>query len=323
MSFKYGLGVLDAQYLLRRNYTAIRGSSGGSVNSSDLIKSFLQSVNKIRNNFDIQRVVLCWDKGPYRKTSVVNQYKKDRHYTTSSDLDELRELMLGMEGEELEEAERELARMKVDLNSEQAFYNSRLEIIANLHLAGYYSLMKPGYEADDLAYFIATEAERRKVKTLLVTIDRDWVTFCNKYVRYITPNGDTRFNMLKEKVLQSKELGVSLYELGVLSEIYSGSHNNVMEYPYKDHIDFSEFTRSVMSNDEKIPDFERVKSFYDVMDMRDMYEGVKSMVESCFETQNMNFSNFTKYSFSKHIFVKHNDIQKLIEGWLEPLTPEG
>ena len=60
---KYNFGIIDGQYILRRNWSIQKNTSG--VNESLLLKTFMQSIMKLKREFDFERPLICFDSAPY------------------------------------------------------------------------------------------------------------------------------------------------------------------------------------------------------------------------------------------------------------------
>ena len=93
----YDFGIIDAQYILRRNWSIQK--SRGKVNQFLLMKSFIQSVFKLKRDFGFDRALLCFDSAPYYAMLENPDYKADREYVTQESLEDMESNLIFMTDE--------------------------------------------------------------------------------------------------------------------------------------------------------------------------------------------------------------------------------
>lgn len=301
------LGVIDAQYILRRNFSVL--NKGKEVDVMNLVKIFMYSIMKLQKEHELDRVVLAWDKSPYIKKEGIPFYKCDRVYASQAMVDE--------ESDPVEKAKK-LIRFK----NETAFHSAKSFILSTFTPMGLCSIMKQGFEADDIGFYFAKIAKENEIKIKLITIDRDWVSFVNRFTTYVTPTHNMRLGMLKSKISLVKELQVPLYDLGVLEEIYSNSHNNVQGYAYKDTVNFSEFCSKMYQKDETLPGYGDAYVCYKAMNMLPRIDMMRGEIEDAFRSKYTDPNRMYNYTKSIFMFFRRDSIFKLLGGWEEDLIDE-
>lgn len=227
----------------------------------------MQTIMKLKREQKFEKPIICFDTYPYYKTMGLEEYKGDRVYETQDTLDQMIADSLFLEGEELERAKQEIEQYEKDLENRQRFISAK-NTVKTLSKYGFYSAFKSHFEADDIAFAIAEKARQYGLTAILLSTDSDWVTFRSKEVEYSNPKGDHRYSLVKERLNESKSLGIPLYEIGVLHEIYNTSHNNVPIYAHTDTVDFSEFATKIYNQDTTLPDFEDINKVYVTMNIR-------------------------------------------------------
>ena len=148
---------------------------------------------------------------------------------------------------------------------------------------GFYSIAIQGLEADDIAYYSSKIALNNNVSTLLYSIDSDWITFNNSMTMLVNDSDDFRLNKLMIamdnilKINDGMESKLTLYEYGILSEIYSKSHNNIKRYTKE--ISLLEFMVRFKLGYDNLPDFNRVKSYFNAMDFDSKFDLYKDFIQ--------------------------------------------
>ena len=108
----YTLVLIDGSFLLTRALFAVtRGKDPGEVKPGELMKVNLQTINRLGRDWKISgsKVIIIWDKwapeyGGYIRHHLLRDhltYKSSRKIVTEDDL-------IGLTGEELKKAEREV-----------------------------------------------------------------------------------------------------------------------------------------------------------------------------------------------------------------------
>jgi hypothetical protein len=272
--FDYAL--IDAQYILTRNYFAIRGSAYNELSESaylDLCSSFLRSIINLECEVQAKKVILLWDTYPYYKNDILyGEFKSDRQYTTEDDVQE----------EGIDDEERE--RRRIDASNLQQ--RSRAKIILK-DLAGIAlpSMYKRGFEADDLAYIIAREIKSRGETGVLISRDSDWGFWINDCFSWYNPKTEeykTHSDIRKENNIPEE---LSLFDYKKYYDSFYGSHNALQqtctdEMWYKSFIEFYSLYKKLGASEElfKDPDlFKRQLESFDIEAYPEFYK-LKSMM---------------------------------------------
>lgn len=263
---KYDLGIIDGELVLRRNYSA--NCKGQNANGNLLLKTFIQSIMKIKRENDFEKALICFDSFPYYKTMEVQNYKADRPYESQEGLDALREELLWASDEEREELEKQIEEYEKRLNDKKVYWDVKKTIKESLGRFGFYPLYKKFFESDDIAYGISEKVREKGLTAILVTKDSDWMSFRSKEVEYVNLKGDHRYPDVKRLLDESRVLGVPMYEIGVLHEIYDASHNNVSKYEFRDMVRFDEFAHKLYNQDSSLMGFDDINKTYKSMNIR-------------------------------------------------------
>lgn len=243
---RYKYLIFDGQYFLTRNYKAklntyktdnpyvvdgvhITDESGKPLykvepkwTAMDLCRSLFQSVVKFtREVASAQKVILAWDKYPYHKFQLVQDYKGSRHYETEEDLKGL---------DPIKDAKQIIdTQFMVDCNGMKT--EAKYWFIPNLERAGVSSFIKSGWEADDWAgcmckFLYENEPD---AKVGIVSIDSDWDYLIQPNSVHIRPNGNvTTYETMYAKHKDDIEKhGITLYQYGGLIDSIYGSHNDL------------------------------------------------------------------------------------------------
>lgn len=260
----YNYGILDGNFFLRRNYSAAKGSGNLLDSGADgLARSFLSTVLRYKEQFELQHTILVWDKSPYKKLTDINEYKQNRHYVTQESIDELTE-QITKETDQNKRDELILQREKAihDLACEKVFAQAKDDILTNLEGSRLLNVRIAGYEADDLAYLISKHLAKQNNKCILISADSDWITFVHQNVdvfreAYSKKYGPGKLHQLKDSpyALEADDLNCSVYEIGNLREAYTGGHNNVSQYKHSE-VPFMEFARKLLAQDATLPEYE-------------------------------------------------------------------
>lgn len=272
----YKYAFIDGNYILKRNGAAM--SKGGSIKIEEdqLKKSFYSSIARINRelatiiNSDIgfEKAILLFDRYPYRKSAAFPAYKGNRVYYTKDYIKE-------HYAELLEEGKLEEAANQADFN--EKMMHVKYDILWHPEY-NHKTLGIKGFEADDLAYLLAKSVENKPYKSIVISVDRDWNTFVNDNVDFITPPGgkwgmSRREDELTRDQLIASEFEVPIYELGILNELYNSSHNNIDVYKtIHPEIKYKDFCRAMYKGDIEIPDMDIYKCYYNAMNMNQYLE---------------------------------------------------
>ena len=291
---KYDYLVVDAQLILTRNFHRVRSS--GHLTKGGLVKSFLQSIVKLCREVPTNNVLTVWDRSPYHRHTMMEDYKSDRKYYTPDDITD------DLPQEEKDRIAKEIADFK--LRNDVKYY-----LVNQSHQLGMPSILHQGYEADDLAYI---SVRNLPGKVCIASSDSDW--------KYLLVEGSDHYN-LKNKITsfydmqeESGEVDLFLYK-SILDSLY-GSHNflkdvsnlkigvpEVIRFMQSDDYSFTSdkelFLRQLKSFDVKnFPDFQYVCD--KVKNQKVNFDKVMTDSEFSQFTIDNHISITTKY-FSDHI----------------------
>lgn len=269
MANEYKYLAFDAQYYLRRNWSVIKNNEG--FNKYELISSFLWTLIKTYKAHPADKILLLFDKRPYKKQQVINEYKADRKLVLE-EVETLKDKLLKAQTDEeraaiqkqLDEEERE-AKLFMEMGA------AKYEILSNFHKFGLVSLNIPGYEADDLARLLSLIATERKEKILLVSGDSDWNCM-------ITPYTDVWRNRSKNAEFSNfstrpeQDAPLDPFHMYQARDIYYGGHNNVVLSPeYKDY-PFEDIIDSIAKKDDRFPEF---KKYFEALNSDNYLDEIK------------------------------------------------
>lgn len=214
----YDVMLIDSQWLLTRNFFAIRGGSENKLANNahlTIAGSVISSIMKFLDVVPAKKVILLFDTYPYHKSIFLTDYKGTRTYTTMEDAE-------NMDDE--------------DENKEQALIDAHnlnqrgkaKKILTGLESIGLPSFRKSGYEADDLAYEMANRIHENNQTAILVSIDSDWGYWINPSVDWYSPTrGVTTYEDMIQEIGQIP--GLSLYDYKGLYDSFYGSHNDLVQ----------------------------------------------------------------------------------------------
>lgn len=201
----YDYTVVDGQYILTRNFHLVKSIE--TLTEGGLIKSFLLSMFKLVKEVPTRNLIVVWDKSPYHRQQILEDYKGDRVYSTKEDL----------EREDLTEEEKK--KIQQDIKEFELKTFVKYYLIKNSNKLGWNSLIIPGYEADDLAFICAREL---KGDICLASTDSDWKYFILENSDHYNLRGvTTTFQEIVDK--ESGDVDIFLHK-SVIDSLY-GSHN--------------------------------------------------------------------------------------------------
>ena len=263
-NYDYTFQVLDGEYHLRQCFNMqvhqLKDESKNPkkwklVDTSILFGNFLASMMKLKREYNARYVIIAFDKSPYYHKSAIENYKGDRYIAS----DRLKEIEEELNDEDLSEEERdELEREKLEVEYDDKNFWKYQEVKKSLietdkedwANAGIHTIYKRGYEADQLAYYLATliseqHLKNNKVTCMLGSSDKDWTNFVLPGVEFIsTWSGnlaDRKYGKLteewedfhkqylhyaKHQKIKEDWKDITRYEYGILTELFVNSHNN-------------------------------------------------------------------------------------------------
>jgi len=275
--------LIDADFILYRNSAMVfRGN--GEVRSGPLTKSFILSVWKIQKQHMADKVILCWDKKPYHKEGEIEEYKGDRVYASDDDVKALNEKAeLELDPIKKKEIEDEAWRTNRSIESYKARGETKYSLINSGSGFGMQSVIKKGYEADDLAYLIAHHVHTSETiydSVILASIDGDWIGFVNPITEYHRTNKAKDVHLYEDEVKKIPEqyrTKVTLAEWHLIHQLYYGNHNGInIDKELKNTYDLESIV-NFSADRTTVPD--PLKNFFtrlDCMDALNYYDQCKS-----------------------------------------------
>ena len=253
----YKYAFIDAQLILVRTIKALQGSApDGICQRSDVLRTFLYSIFKIVREVGVERPFLLWDSSPYWKSSILNkmlgesQYKADRWYATDDDVANMKvriedltsilaELMvndpessrIGELGKELENLRNTVKQAELQIANFHVRQDVKYHIINELGRFGMTSIIKRGWESDDIAYLLCKQVEHDIKPSLVVSTDTDWEYWINpNCVKY--NNYSRKFTTYEEVRSRHKQIvdlhpDWDLFKIKSYVDTLYGSHNNL------------------------------------------------------------------------------------------------
>ena len=311
---KYDLGIIDGQYVLRRNMS-IQASGGKKVNQNLLEKSFLQSMMKLKRDFDFDKIIICFDKRPYLKEQGVEEYKGDRHYENQDDVNAINEeLMFESDPEKIQQLEDKLAETETKSYNNLISGKAKYDLIGNISELGFYCMMKKGWEADDLSFAVCEKCRQLDLSAILITSDKDWVSFRSKKIFYATPKGNTRLEHAKWLVGLCKSTQVPVYDIGILSELYGLSHNHAGAYEFSESVSLEEFIHKIYYKDSSLPGFDEYYKRYNAFNMRNYLPDIENYVNfTLSRTDKGNFYTWSKFCSERQINLPYGQYAKFLK----------
>lgn len=305
--YKYRYGLIDGNYLLFRNKSLLQGNyAPNPIPKNELLKVTLQSFMKLQRERNFQYGLILWDSSPYFKTEAIKEYKADRYQASEDEIVKLKdeEANLVLEYPTASpERQVEISRRLVEIKNQILEVNMNIEnfkiaqevkygfLEDDFNNAGFKSVLKKGYEADDHAYLLAYRISSRyqsgdKDSTaILCTADKDWVNFQMPGIDFVsTYYGKTYPEYLESynkdlELLQEKSLKLyntytplSMYEWGILYELSGFTHNNATVWDYhlrkgEDKLDWHESMCRMLNGDTTLPGYDILSKAFMAMNM--------------------------------------------------------
>lgn len=248
---------MDGQWILRRNFCAIRSSRYPDYKS--LIASFYSSVVNECSNCNAYNAFIIWDKGPYLKEQILT-LKTSRYYANESDQQEIPE---GVTEEERKAIEDKNKWIREQAQMESEFRHAKAHLIKFSREMGIPSVCYQGFEADDLAYIIANElGVKDDVKFL--TKDSDWYYLMGPTTEFHRLTKNREYHKGAEVL---KDRHTPLHIEGIFRTLIQGNHNDVetidlgisvesaLELYYNFQFDETKWTESVSKPPELVKKF--------------------------------------------------------------------
>jgi len=239
----------------------IKKAKWPQISTSILFGNFIASIMKQKRENQVKYMILCWDKTPYYHKTAIENYKGDRYNAA----DRLQEIEEELKDETLTATERDILNLEkyiaqYDQDNFWKYQEVKRSFIEkdDWNNAGFYSIYKRGYEADQLAYMLSSIiAEKykkdKKTNCVLLSADKDWANFqkpgvvftstwsgnlADRHYGNLTEEWDD-FHKLYRQFAKKQKLkedwkDITRYEYGILKELISSSHNNATLYDETD-----------------------------------------------------------------------------------------
>lgn len=245
MAKDYNIIAFDAQYILHRNFAALKSRTGfdsavtlneGEGDSSiahiitkynfdyqTLVKHFYWSIVKmVRDHFSCNKVILLWDVPPYHKLKWVPDFKGDRVHYNKEYLDEF----------DIENDPQGYLQAREEVAFESVKNEAKWFIINTLYCVGMPSVNISGFEADDLAYLFSQiiQDDNHSQKSAICSVDSDWMYWTSLKVDWIKHTNQlvwTYSDGLSDCEGKCEQYGWSLFELKKFMDSTFLSHNGV------------------------------------------------------------------------------------------------
>lgn len=254
---KYKYAFFDAQLILVRTIAALRNSApGGICRREDILRTFLYSIFKVIREVGADRPFLLWDSSPYHKTAILNkmlgdsQYKTDRWYATDDDVTNMKKRIAELTGiiqdtinrdpedtriaeysKELEGLKETVKQAELQIANFKVRQDVKYHIINELGRFGFTSILKKGWEADDLAYLLCKQVEHCDKPSMIVSTDTDWEYWINSNcVKYNNYSGKfVTYEDVRNRHLKIVEAHPDwdLFKIKSYLDTLYGSHNNL------------------------------------------------------------------------------------------------
>lgn len=254
---QYKYAFFDAQLILVRTVKALQGGSpDGICRRQDILRTFLYSVFKVIREVGCDRPFLLWDSSPYHKTTILNdmlgesQYKADRWYASEDDVADMKLKIRTLTADiqdlinhdpedsriaeltsELESLKSTVKQAELQIANFKVRQDVKYSIIGELGRFGLTSIIKKGWEADDLAYLLCKQVEHCDKPSLVITTDTDWEYWINpNCVKY--NNYSRKFVTYDEVRARHKKIfdahpDWDLFKAKSYLDTLYGSHNNL------------------------------------------------------------------------------------------------
>jgi len=241
---KYKAIIVDAQLVLTRSFSITKNYR--TWTEYDVVRNFFYSISSMLRDHHgpVERVILCWDKRPYHKDNLLGgTYKGSRSYITEDDSNtelvitdqDVKDIEYYLDQKEKPERPQEFLDLVKEYEVRKVLEENRKKglakyyILKNFHDYGMISIIKDGWEADDIAYICANICEEINYNSAVYTVDGDWEFFTNPVVDYIHINTQKpkTFEVVKTKV--PKGLDLHPREFNIYVESLIGNHNDLVK----------------------------------------------------------------------------------------------
>lgn len=347
--YVYKYGLIDAQYILMRNKNMLSSQYyPDPIPKDKLLVITIQSFMKLKRDNRFKYPLLLWDKSPYHKSRVVSEYKGDRYIESEDDITRLQdELVKVSDPKEQEKIKEKIRKIEVGMANFSTLQDIKYGLLNDEWSSyGFTSVLKGGYEADDLAYMIAKRISAdykigdKNSTAVLLTADKDWINFQLPGVTFIsTYNGsnypelyDEYINLAKKVDSYSREnygvpILLSRYQYGILQELLGASHNNagIWTHSFKEIPEVEVISR-LLCKDTTLPDYELLSKCYESMNMElgttdsgtQYIDDTTNLINYKLSDASFNVTNsnlFVKYCKDNNLLINSMNYALFIDGY--------
>ena len=250
----YTLVLIDGSFLLTRSLFAVtRGKDPKEVRPGELMKVNLQTINRLGRDWKISgsKIIIVWDKwapeyGGYIRHHLLRDhltYKSSRKFISEDDL-------IGLSGEELKKAEREVSLNNLKQETKAAM----IKEFPKLGIQNYYF---PGYEFDDIATLTSFELTgKTELPCVIVTKDTDLTYSLSpgfNFFKLPTYGSEPKIITYDEMVQQIpaglRSRGLDLYQYGAMLNSAGFLGHNDLIVTKKKGVDLEKTLGEIMDGD--------------------------------------------------------------------------
>ena len=342
-TFIYKWGLFDANYFLFREKAILAKDYGDQpIPKNKLFSLVVQTFMRLKGDVSCQYPLLIWDKSPYYKLQTLQTYKADRWYPTDEEYDALELEKASATPERLAEIVAQQNKIRLEQANMDAAQYVKYRIINEMGDMGFHSLVRQGYEADDLAFLAAYAISSYNFhddsyNAILVTADKDWTNFQLLGVDFIsTYNWSTYTNLTEEyenafvqinafsEKMYHEPCNISRYQYGILEELMHKSHNNACVWSHRG-VNRQEAIAKLMHGDTSLIDYQPLHDAYYAMNMLEgvipntnirYVDDVRDTIIDAINPANFTYKQgrFHSYCFEKGIDTGFENYMDFVEG---------
>src|SRR5574344_1138649 len=293
----YKYAFIDISYILNRNMFAISsGKSVGEYDSSDVVKSVLQSINKLKKDWNISaaKLILLKDRwmkdfpGYYTARVLDGGYKTERGNFTDDD-----ENRIFIDKDILDKIKNDPKSTKKDIEKAEAKYYKNCQfmeakyILTNeLGIFGIPSITFEGWECDNLFWLASNVLISDNKNSVVITKDSDLKYSLSPNMDYfkIPRAGDKgliiTYDQMLNTIPSSLRDKVSLYNYHAIIDSFGGGHNDLTKlkvYGKNDDKVAAEILSGITKNITDVELFEKQFSTFNIENYPE-YEEAKSFM---------------------------------------------
>ena len=342
--YAYKWGLIDANYILFRNKAILASKYDKEpIPRHELFSSVLQSFMKLKYEGDCMYPLYIWDKSPYHKLKTLQAYKADRWVGTDEEYDALEAEKATASPLRLIEIIEQQRKIRLDQANFETTSYVKNRFINDMGKYGFHSLIKQGYEADDLAFFSACQISElfkqdESNNAVLLTADKDWANFQLPGVDFLsTYNWSNYYNLTEEfedvnskineasQKLYGRPCRLLRFQYGILEELMHKSHNNACVWSHRG-IKRPEAIARFMNGDTSLIDYQLLHDAYYAMNMlegtvpgsTETYKhDTEDLVKQAIDPTNFTYEpgQFTYYCFNNFLDTGFENYFSFVEGF--------